>query len=458
MTENELPANLKGLWDKAKKSMRMQNYDYVAQLLIPIVKAEPGFTEARSALRKAQMAENKGKRGGLLSGGAAMKVAMKLKSKVQSDPQAVLAEIEDELSNSPGNKALNEVLYDAAMAAELPTVGLLALDTMKESNPKDTGILKKIAAHHAGQREFGLAAEAYQAVTMLDPADLEAINGSMKMTTQKSMADNQMEDGGKKRNEEEAARLEIEDREVGTLTKEQRERLLEKLLADYAENNENIIVVKKIAAIYEHGGDLESAISYYEWALHLSAGDSAMQGKITGMKDKKRDIEFKEMEDALAANPDAPDAADKRARLDELKRERLMQKVEYFRDQVERNPTDPQLRFSYAEYLFLTDQPTEAIPELQRAKSNPHVRTKALLLLGKCFSQKNMNDLAITQLQEAEKELTTMDGVKKDVVYERALLHEKRDEKAEYLEALKEIYEVDYGYRDVAKRVESSYE
>jgi hypothetical protein len=68
-----------------------------------------------------------------------------------------------------------------------------------------------------------------------------------------------------------------------------------------------------------------------------------------------------------------------------------------------------------------------------------------------------MIDLAITQLQEAEKELSGMDEVKKEVVYERALLHQRREETEQYLDALKQIYEVDYGYRDVATRVESSY-
>ena len=143
--------------------------------------------------------------------------------------------------------------------------------------------------------------------------------------------------------------------------------------------------------------------------------------------------------------------------MDELKQERLLLKVTYFQDQVNRNPTDPQLRFSLAEYLYATGQATEAIPELQRAKNNPHVRTKALLMLGKCFAEKNMIDLAITQLQEAEKELSGMDEVKKEVVYERALLHQRREETEQYLDALKQIYEVDYGYRDVATRVESSY-
>ena len=457
MTENELPSNLKGLWNKAAKSMRLKNYDYVEQLLMPIVKEAPEFLDARKALRNAQMTNTKTKKKGLLTGGtAAFKAGKRLKPMIQTDPRAVLRALEDEIAHAPTNRGLNELLYDAAMAAELPGVGLLALDTLRNANPQNTRILKKIAKHHADQREYKLAAEAYNAVSALDPSDLEAVNGSMKMTTQHSMEVNKLEEGGKKRDEEEMEELELYDRRH--LTADQRGRVLEKLLADYSKNNEDIVVVKKIASLYEHAEDWDSSQSYYEWAYHLSQGDTALQRKITDIKDKKRDVEFAQMERDLDENPDAPDAEAKRTRLEELKGERLMQKVNYFRDQVERNPTDPQLRYSLAEYLYATGQTTEAIPELQRAKNNPHVRTKALLLLGKCFSQKNMLDLAVHQMEEAEKELATMDGTKKDIVYERALLHEKRGEQEAYLDALKLICEVDYGYRDVAQRVESSYQ
>lgn len=456
MTENELPSNLKSLWDKAVKSMRMQNYDYVAQLLTPIVKEAPEFLDARKALRTAQTRNPKSRKKGILSGGAALKAGVKIKPLIQSDPRAALAATEDELANEPTSKGLNELLYDAAIAADLPEVGLLALETVRQANPKDTNVLKKIAKHHERQKAWDKAAETYNAVSRINPADLEAINGAMKASTNASMEKNKLEEGGKKRDEEAMQELELAEREH--LTADQRQRVLERLLADYAENNENVVVVKKIARLYEDAQDWDSALSYYEWALHLSKGDTALQAKITHVNDRKREIEFAEMEKALAENPDAPDAAEKRARLDELKKERLNQKVEYFKDQVERNPTDPQLRYSLAEYLYMTGQATDAIPHLQRAKSNPHVRTKALLLLGKCFSDKNMVDLAINQLQEAEKELSGMDGTKKDVIYERALLHEKRGEQDDYLTALKQIYEVDYGYRDVAQRVESSYQ
>ena len=47
INENELPANLKNLWDKAVRALRMQNFDYVIQLLLPIVKEQPLFLDGR---------------------------------------------------------------------------------------------------------------------------------------------------------------------------------------------------------------------------------------------------------------------------------------------------------------------------------------------------------------------------------------------------------------------------
>jgi hypothetical protein len=50
-----------------------------------------------------------------------------------------------------------------------------------------------------------------------------------------------------------------------------------------------------------------------------------------------------------------------------------------------------------------------------------------------------------------------MDETKKELLYNVALLFEKLGNQADYLDALKQIYAVDYGYRDVAERVERSY-
>ena len=50
-----------------------------------------------------------------------------------------------------------------------------------------------------------------------------------------------------------------------------------------------------------------------------------------------------------------------------------------------------------------------------------------------------------------------MDKTKKEILYELGLIHDKVENGEEALGCFKQIYEVDYGYRDVAKGVESSY-
>ena len=124
---------------------------------------------------------------------------------------------------------------------------------------------------------------------------------------------------------------------------------------------------------------------------------------------------------------------------------------------MERNPTDLQLRFELGDLLLAAGNFNDAIPELQKARQNPNTRLRAMSLLGRCFVQKGMLDMAANQFQSAVSEMTAMDNVKKDTLYDLALVYEKMGKKEEYLNALKQIIEVDYGYKDAAHRVESSY-
>jgi hypothetical protein len=97
------------------------------------------------------------------------------------------------------------------------------------------------------------------------------------------------------------------------------------------------------------------------------------------------------------------------------------------------------------------------VPELQRARQNPHARLKAMNLLGRCYGELEMLDLAVKQLEEGSKEMLSMDATKKEMVYNLGLVYERMDEQEKSLACMKQIYEVDYGYKDVARRVESSY-
>ena len=51
-----------------------------------------------------------------------------------------------------------------------------------------------------------------------------------------------------------------------------------------------------------------------------------------------------------------------------------------------------------------------------------------------------------------------MDETKKDVVYQMGVLADQMGRKAEAVAFFKEIYSVDIKYRDIAQRIEASYQ
>jgi tetratricopeptide (TPR) repeat protein len=137
--------------------------------------------------------------------------------------------------------------------------------------------------------------------------------------------------------------------------------------------------------------------------------------------------------------------------------ERLTVQVQEAQKRVEQNPTDPQLRFELGSAFYHLGDFSAAIPHLQQATRHPHIRTKVLLMLGRTFRAKGMFDLSIKQLSDALADLVAMDAIKKEVLYEKGLIQTQMGDHPAALDCFKQIYEVDYGYRDVAQRVESSY-
>jgi Flp pilus assembly protein TadD len=110
------------------------------------------------------------------------------------------------------------------------------------------------------------------------------------------------------------------------------------------------------------------------------------------------------------------------------------------------------------EHLCHAGRFREALPELQRARQNPSARLKSMNLLGLCYRELGMLDLAAQQLEEAAHEISSMDAMKKEIVYNLGLVYELMGEGVKSIAAMKQIYQAEYGYRDVATRVEGSYE
>ena len=258
------------------------------------------------------------------------------------------------------------------------------------------------------------------------------------------------------KNKDEAASLEQQSRVVKS--EDMIDSQIAELSAAVQEDPQSIDKSRKIAELYEQKEDLENALEWYRYVLGLTGGvDPVVIRKVSTIELRQIDDAIKAREEILAATPDDPEAPRYREELVELGKQKAGFILAEAKDRVERNPTDLAAHFDLGTALFDTGQFQEAIAHLQRARMNPAVRLKAMGRLGQCYVARNMNDLAAKTLVDAVAELAIMDAVKKELLYNLGLVYEKMGDKEKAVDCFKQIYEVDYGYNDVAQRVESSY-
>lgn len=450
ITERELTPDLQGLWMKAQQAVQTKNYKYAVTILKSVVKKAPGFLEGRKVLRACEVkcTPDAGRRSSLFGG---------IRITTRKNPEATLVDVEDELEKDPYSVTANEALFAAAGELNLPAIAAFALETICQGQPSPKKHLHMLANHYIKHEQFAEAADVYRRVLQIDRTDPIAMRGEKDCAARASMRQGNWEGSGdfrtKMKNANTTADLESQDK-MG-LTKAELQSRLAQLSEQYAADQTNLQVVKDIAAVYEQMEDFGNAYSFYAYAFQLGGNaDVSINDKAMAMHEKAMQAELDYYEQVLAADPENEEA---KAALAARKAEVAASVVADAKARVEANPTDAQLQFKYGEALFNAEQFSEAIPALQRARTNPNLRTKSMLMLGKCYHAKHMLDMAIRQLEEANGELLAMDETKKEILYMIGLLYEEQGNKEKSLENLKAIYEVDYGYRDVAQKVESAY-
>ncbi len=348
------------------------------------------------------------------------------------------------------------------MAAGWPEIGVFALRTVLEEKPGDAKILHELGRLFQDLGESDQAVEVYNKLSEIDPTDAEAVRLGKDAAARASM-----KTGGW--TQAESYRDLIKDKEVAVsleqqsrmaLTGESLDQQIEETYAKHEAEPQSVDFARRLGALYEQKEEAENAIAWYQYAADLTSGsDESLVRKVSDLQRARSDREIAVHEEFLATH--GPEAAECAARSEALalaKKQRAELSIEDAQKRSGRNPTDLQLRFELGERLFEAGSPRDALPELQRARQNPNARLKSMNLLGRCYRELGMLDLAAKQLEEAAKEITSMDAMKKEIVYNLGLVYEEMGEPEKSIGAMKQIYEADYGYRDVAARVERSYE
>jgi tetratricopeptide (TPR) repeat protein len=461
-TEKELSETQRSHWLKAMAAIELRNFGYAISLLQGILMQEPQFLTGRQLLRRTEVTKSKSAKKSFFNISTAPITTMKAQREIKKDPKRAIEMLEKILEEEPFNRQANLALKEAAMAAGWPEIGVFALRTLLEANPRDVKVLHELGRLHHELGESEQEVEVYNQITEINPLDAEALRLGKDASARASMTT-----GGW--TQAVSYRDLIKDKEMA-VSLEQQSRMqstgesLDQQIAEtytlHQAEPANIDLARRLGALNEQKEDIAAAIGWYQYAADLTKGtDAGLIRKVSDLKMKGFEREIAVHEEFLATHDAKHELYERKSeelRIAKMKRAEM--RIDESRKRLERNPTDLQLRFELGEHLVNAGDFRQALPELQRAKQNPNARLKAMNLLGRCYSELGMLDLAMKQFEEASKEILSMDAMKKEIVYNLGLVYQRMGEREKSLSCMKQIYEVDYGYRDVSQRVETSYE
>jgi tetratricopeptide (TPR) repeat protein len=286
-TEKELTEAQRALWLKTMAAMELRNFDYAISLLQSILKQEPQFLTARQLLRRAEVTKQKAGKKSFFNISTAPIAVMKAQREIKKAPQHAVEMIEKVLEEEPYNRQANLVLKEAAVAAGWPEIGVFALQTLLEENPRDVKLLRELGQlyHATGQSEQEV--EVYNKITEIDPLDANALRLGKDASARASMSAGgwtQAESYRELIKDKEAA-ISLEQQSRIQLTGEPLDQQIAEVEKQQKAQPKNVDLARRLGALYEKKDDIESAIRCYQTAVDLTgASDAGLIRKVADLK------------------------------------------------------------------------------------------------------------------------------------------------------------------------------
>ncbi len=455
ITLDQIPRKTRDLYEKAMSALERGNAGYALDMLKQVIAVEPRFSLGRKNLRIAQVkALLATKPNAMTHQMASLKgtfTLMGAEGKLKKDPKAALDGAEKLLALDPLNLPFLKFFAKAAEAAEMPELAVQTLEIARPYYAKDVAFLRLLARLYIATNQPGGAKDCYAAVAELLPNDQVAIKNlkdAAALDTMKVGGWNDMKSDFRSKLKDKKEAILLEQQAKSVKGESDIDTLISSRLMEIQREPQNMNFRRALADLYVRAERFDDALKALDEATKAAGRSDPQIERTTSL------IKVKKLDAAIAAAKEAGDEATAAAQ-EEAKAAFLYDDAV---EMVKRYPNDLQFRYELGYQYYLRKLYNEAIEEFQLAQRNPQRRTRALYYLALCFREKGQPDIAFEQLQKAASELTLMDETKKDVVYVMGVLAEEMGRKDEAIAFFKEIYSVDIKYRDIAQRIESSYQ
>lgn len=428
---------------RAEEAFAKRNYDYACDLYLQIIAMNPNEYDARKKLR--QVLHRKYKEQGSPGGLSARIVQSKslFALGLARKPEAKMEVAQKHLIQDPENAKMRTELARALWELGHKNGAMAEAEIACELDPSNVEAAKILGQAYLAARRISDAAAALERAKKAAPHDRELArllkdlmaNATLAQGFEKADADYRqvLKDRAQSDQLELAQHVVLEESQVDSM--------LADLERRHAAQPGDANVVRKIAEIlFEHKRDYLRAREWYQKLAAMHSFD-------TSLKDRVEDCEIKSMEVRIAQ------ARSRGEDTTALREEKLRLEIQAYQRRVRDRPTDPGLRFELGRRYYEAGNWDEAISQFQASVKDPRRKCDSHTLLGACFQRKGLYDLAEDQYRRAES-VSVTDAQKLQIWYFWARCSEEANKKSEAFELYKRIAERDYGFRDVAQRLQ----
>jgi tetratricopeptide (TPR) repeat protein len=440
-------------YQTGEKAIARGDFDYAIDMFTQCCKLVPDKVLYRQALRGAQRKKHKDNRKGVSMAAMRMKPAQLKMSyaKQRSRWQDVVDAAEEALLLNPWDVP---TLLEQGMALhELGYIdcAIFVLETAQDGKTAD--VYRELAAVYEQAEHFDKAIRAWEMVSKTDPSDEQALSKmrglAASATIQKSKFDPEGTTGGEST------------RSAAPETYEARlEREIKDLEAKVEESPQSAIHWRDLGEAYRRRGEVEKAAEAFRKG-YVASGHADIDLLI-----KQREVEVEPYRRKLADLEHAKGAVDPKAdpeKAEKIKKylsactaEVLKRECEIYRLRIQVNQDDYTAYYELGFRQLKFGELDEAIKYLQKGRQDAQNKWRALLYLGVAFWRKKNFALAEKNLADATDAVGPVNEEgRKEVLYYRGRVAQDAQDSARALEFFNEIAAIDYGYKDVAKRIDA---
>lgn len=444
---------------KATEAMAKQNWDYAVEMFSVAVKMVPSNVMYRQNLRGVTCKKYKDNGSGksmafLTVNGIRSKIK---KARAGSNWAEMDTAAEEGLAINPWDAQFNADLGEAAKARGFIEVAMFAYETAVKNAAENKDMMIALAEIYEARGDYDRAVGVLERVAKLDPLNGAIRSKIQSVSTNKVIDRGGYEGAGNTKDVKPEAKKGYEASITGGASKQNEmlapgESVENDLLRAIKKEPANVANYLKLADHYKREGNLDKAAKTFKQALDVS-GDPNVREQ---MEDVELEMVRKNLlfaKEAVSSNP-ADEMAKKNAI--DLAKELLEQEIEIYSRRTDRYPNDMKLKNELAIRFMQANKPALAIPLFQQASKDVRLEATVLVNLGVCFLKQKQNSLAARQFAKALEKLNANDNPKPflDCHYWLGRLAEEARDYTTAETHYIDIVGVDYGFKDVAARLE----